>query len=46
MDTRVYRVCVVEQFIDNVGSLLEEGSYRLTYSWVCVVLDSKHSDLR
>ena len=41
MDTRVYRVRVVEQFlksgipmskIDNLRSLLEEGSYRLTHS--------------
>ena len=41
MDTRVYRVCVVEQFlksgipiskIDDLRSLLEEGTYRLTHS--------------
>ena len=41
MDTRVYRVRVMEQFlksgipmikIDNLRSLLEEGSYRLTHS--------------
>ena len=41
MDTRVYRVRVVEQFlksgipmskIDNLRSLLEEGSHRLTHS--------------
>lgn len=41
MDTRVYRVRVVEQFlkcgipmtkIDKLRPLLEEGSYRLTHS--------------
>ena len=41
MDAHVYRVRVVKQFlksgipmskIDNVRSLLEEGSHRLTYS--------------